>query len=210
MEPNVVFRGRPVASVSDGRRSLLVTVLPEGAAIAPWPSVGDRFEEVPGTDGLPARLADAAVRRHLPALDSALARRMTVEQGETVVAGYLRDLAAAVPGHLVRPGSGGRLVLDLPSGRLVAEVDPRSMEVTLLVGIAGLAAAGPPAGVGPDLTVGGIAALARALRGLDPGQSVVEGGPERVLPARCGLDLAIMTIALLAGAGASGPDLATS
>lgn len=98
MEPNVVFRGRPVASVSDGRRSLLVTVLPEGAAIAPWPSVGDRFEEVPGTDGLPARLADAAVRRHLPALDSALARRMTVEQG--------RPLSPAICGTW-RPRSRG-------------------------------------------------------------------------------------------------------
>lgn len=83
------------------------------------------------------------------------------------------------------------------------------MEVTLLVGIAGLAAAGPPAGVGPDLTVGGIAALARALRGWTLGSRSWRAA-RNVLPARCGLDLAIMTIALLAGAGASGPDLATS
>ncbi|MFJ9167328.1 hypothetical protein ACIRN5_23500, partial [Lysinibacillus fusiformis] len=122
-----------------------------------------------------------------------------------VAAGRLRGLAAAVPGRLVRPGWGGRLVLDLPSGRVVAEVDPRSMEVTLLVATAGPTAVGTPAGAGSDLLGGGIAAHARTLRELDPGQLFVEGGSGHVVTVRCGLDLAITTVALLAGADAGGP-----
>ncbi|MGV9268126.1 hypothetical protein ACWDRR_26075 [Kitasatospora sp. NPDC003701] len=203
-EPDVAFRGHEAASVGDGQRSLLLAALPEGVALAPWPAAGGGFAIAVGAGALPERLAEAAVRSHLPRLDAGLARALSEEQRAEAAGDLLRDLAAAVPGRFVRHVGRQCLVLDLPGGCLTARVDPLSLEVALTAEPAGTPGVGAPPAARSWPAWAPVPRLGQAPHGLRA--LGTEGGGHGGAGVQvCGADLALAVLSRMAVADTPWP-----